>query len=94
MGINQLLARSPSQTLTLLEGPEAKEFNELIKEWSEHEFEVLLHARDVEDVHRAQGALKYLSQIIDLPETIRSYLHDVSTGKRKKIEEVVSGLVR
>jgi hypothetical protein len=49
------------------------------------------------EVFRAQGSLKVLEAILALPEDIRSYLHDVAIGKRKKVEptkETGHGMVR
>jgi hypothetical protein len=45
---------------------------------------------------RAQGALEILDILVNLPETIKEYLHDVSTGKVRKIDlrEDQHGLAR
>jgi hypothetical protein len=64
----------------------------LLREWYEHEYRVLLGSNDLEDIYRAQGALRILGQILQLPVTIREYNHDVTTGKRTKIQEDVHGL--
>jgi ABC-type uncharacterized transport system ATPase subunit len=77
---------NPGQTLTWLEAPEARRFNELLLEWIDEEYKTLRTSNDLIEIHRAQGALKRLSQIIELPSTIRSYLRDVAEGKRQKIE--------
>lgn len=39
------------------------------------------------EVYRAQGALKYLDMILGMPEEIKSYTHDVATGKRRAIDK-------
>ena len=95
MGINQLLARSPNRTLTWLEDQAGVEFSELLHELTDKNYRVLRTSSDEKELFKAQGALDVLATIIGLPAEIRSYLHDVSTGKRKKIEEVVrDGLAR
>jgi ABC-type uncharacterized transport system ATPase subunit len=86
MPLNKLLALEPNRTLSWLEAAEGRQFNELVEDWAATEYRKLRASTEDFEVFRAQGALKYLSQIVELPQEIRSYLHDVSTGKRKKIE--------
>lgn len=75
---------------------EAKEFNKMIQDWADVAYRRLRTSNDDIEVFRAQGELKVLSHILDLPNDIRSYLHEVSTGKRRKIEpkEIQHGMDR
>jgi hypothetical protein len=93
--MEELLSMEPNRTLTWLEDPAGREFNELVKAWAEKEYRKLRESHEDITVFRAQGALEYLDKIASLPAEIRTYLHDVSTGKRKKIErKVLNGMVR
>jgi len=47
---------------------------------------VVTKESDQVKVLRAQGNLEILEALICMPAEIRSYLHEVSTGKCKKIE--------
>lgn len=42
-------------------------------------------SKDQVEIFRAQGEIKALGDLIALPAEIRSYQHDVATGKRVKI---------
>ena len=83
----------PSRTLTWLEAREGQGFNEHLVELTERYSRKLRFSNDYIEIYRAQGALDVLQDILDLPDTIKEYLHDVSTGKRKRInlEEVEHG---
>jgi len=65
----------------------------MLREWTDRDYQILRTSDDEKELFRAQGALRILGQIIELPAMIREYLHDITTGKRKKIEEVQSGMV-
>jgi hypothetical protein len=84
-----LLATSPTETLQWLEDPRGRAFNELAHEWADKAYRHLRGSKDDIEVFRAQGALEVLDKIFAMPEEIKLYLNDISTGKRKKIERKV-----
>jgi len=86
VSLNKLLSQASSQTLKWLEDPQGSQFNELIRDWIDAEERKLHSSPDDVEIFRAQGALKYLGMITRLHQDIQSYLHDVATGKRKKID--------
>lgn len=86
MALNKVLALDPSRTLRWLEDQAGKQFNELILEWRDNEEKRLRGSTEDFEVYRAQGALKYLEMILKMPEEIKTYLHDVSTGKRRAVD--------
>ena len=96
MALNKILALDPSRTLNWLEDPAGSQFSEMVHEWRDSEIRKLRASTEDFEVYRAQGALKYLDMIIDMSQEIKSYMHDVSMGKRKPVDrkEFEHGLAR
>ena len=46
----------------------------------------LTHETEPAKLYRAQGAAEVLGDLMVMPAEIRQYLHEVSTGKRHKLE--------
>jgi hypothetical protein len=87
MALNRILALDPSRTLRWLEDPAGNQFNEMVREWRESEQRKLRSSTEDFEVYRAQGALKYLDMIFEMPQEIKSYMHDVATGKRRPVDK-------
>src|SRR5215469_704006 len=86
MSARELLAREPNKTLSWLQQAPVP-YSEFLRELFYSAEKVVATSKDTVEIFRAQGELQALGTLIELEASIRSYLHDVSTGKRKKIEE-------
>jgi len=88
MAVRELLSREPSKTLAWLEDNRADHFNDFIREEFNRVEYTLATETEPAKIYRAQGELKALGTIIEMRASIRSYLHDVSTGKRERLKEI------
>jgi len=52
-------------------------------EWFNDWNKVLLKGEDEKTIYRAQGALKILQSIIEMPASIRTFLHEQELERKK-----------
>jgi hypothetical protein len=75
--------------------PEAGYFNEYLNDYRNEVLSKLVLSSDTVELHRLQGSLRVLGDIIELRGEMDSYIKGVSNGQMRKIEkprEVTDGM--
>lgn len=83
---DRLLAHS-SSLLGWLNQPEARLFNEWLRDLRLRENKKLMEASDEIKVFRAQGSVGIIDLILTLEDDLHQYISDVASGNVKPIKE-------
>ena len=73
--------------LRWLESPEALAFGEWLQDTRIRENRRLMESKDIAELHRAQGSIGIIDLIKSLPDDLRQYERDVTSGKVKPLKE-------
>ncbi len=66
--------------------PEAVCFNEYLSDYRTECLDKLLHESDTSRIHRLQGCISVLDNLLQLRGEVDTYIKGVSTGQMRKIE--------
>lgn len=78
MALIDRFLKHPAKFLAHLESPEGKEFRAYLEDLHLFNDKILREATG-EAIYRAQGAIKILNSLLDLPHEIRAYQKQVGT---------------